>query len=506
MAKLHTRLNPDIIFESAHLSTDLAGKSVRSGMNTMGAQGVRFALQIAGTMVLARLLTPADYGLIGMVTVVVNFATMFKDAGLSMATVQKDKISHEQISTLFWINVLISVALGLCVLVGSPLVAWFYGKPELTAVTATLSVSFIISGLSIQHAALLRRHMRFGNLAIVQIAAQVITLTVTILLALYGWRYWALVGGSLTRAFVTVVLTFLFCPWLPGRMQKGTGVRDMLKFGGHVTGFNFINYFARNADNILIGKFVGTAALGLYTKAYQLFMMPIMQIRGPMTNVAMPALSSLKDQPERYIKYYQRLIDIMAALALPLTIYCVIEAEFIIGLILGRQWLGAVPAFRILAIAGLVQAIAGTRGVVLISYGFSQRYLYWGLFNSIICVISFIVGIPYGIEGVALSYTIANYLILVPSLFYCFRKTPITVSLFLLTLLPPLATSGAAGLAVLLLKHAWPNGSFMAHGLYLALFAMIHGSLSVCRKSIRETGGMVLNGLTMKSGKQQETI
>ena len=235
-------LSSSILFDSTNLSSDLAGKSVRGGMATMGSQGVCFVLQMASTMVLARLLTPADFGLIAMVTVVVNFATMFKDAGLSMATVQKDKISHEQISTLFWINVLISVVLGLCVLAGSPLVAKFYGKPELTAVTAILSLSFILSGLSIQHATLLRRHMRFGNLAIVQIVSQVITLAVTILLALNGWRYWALVGGSLATALSTVVLTFIFCPWIPGRMQKGTGVRNMLKFGGHLTGFNFINY------------------------------------------------------------------------------------------------------------------------------------------------------------------------------------------------------------------------------------------------------------------------
>src|SRR4030042_2541433 len=144
------RLPKDTLFESNHLSCDLAQKSVRGGITHMTAQGVQFVLQIAGTMVLARLLTPNDYGLIGMVTVVVNFATMFKDAGLSMATVQKENISYEQISTLFWLNVLISAFLGLCVLVGSPMVAWFYGRPELTTVTAALSVSFLISGLTSQ--------------------------------------------------------------------------------------------------------------------------------------------------------------------------------------------------------------------------------------------------------------------------------------------------------------------------------------------------------------------
>jgi PST family polysaccharide transporter len=283
-----------------------------------------------------------------------------------MATVQKENISHEQISTLFWLNILISAFLGLCVLAGSPLVAWFYGRPELTAVTAALSVSFLISGLMIQHQALLRRHMRFGTLAVIQIASYVANLIVTISLALLGWRYWALVGGTLATALSGTLLTLFFCPWMPGRMRKGTGVRGMLKFGGHLTSFNFVNYFSRNADNILIGKFIGADALGLYAKAYQLLMMPITQIRNPLDQVAMPVLSSLRNQPERYVKYYQRLVDIIASLTMPLTVYCAIEADFLIQLLLGPKWEGVVPVFRILAIAGLVQAVASTRGLVLI--------------------------------------------------------------------------------------------------------------------------------------------
>ena len=195
-------LSRRILFDSEHLSQNLAQKSVRGGAFTMTGQAIQFILRTTGTVVLARLLTPNDYGLFGMVAVIVGFAQMFKDAGLSMATVQKDSISHEQISTLFWINVLISIFLGICVLAASPLVTMFYGRPELTAVTAVLSISFIISGLMIQHQALLRRHMQFGTLAIIQIASQFITLVVTIVLALFGWRYWALVAGAITTALV----------------------------------------------------------------------------------------------------------------------------------------------------------------------------------------------------------------------------------------------------------------------------------------------------------------
>jgi PST family polysaccharide transporter len=464
-------------------------------MTTVTAQGVQLVLYIAGTTVLARLLTPNDYGLIGMVTVVVNFAAMFKDAGLSMATVQRERISREQISTLFWLNVLISAFLGLCGLAGSPLVAWFYGKPELTAVTAVLSLSFIVSGLTIQHQALLQRHMQFGTLASIQIASQIVTLIVTIVLACLGWRYWALVGGTIAQALAGTLLTLYFCPWIPSRMQRGTDVRGMLAFGGHLTGFNFANYFSRNADNVLIGKFIGADALGLYARAYQLFMMPITQIRIPLNQVAMPVLSALQNQPERYVKYYQRLVSIMATLTTPLTLYCMIEAAFLIRVLLGQQWLGVVPVFRILSIVALIQPVAGTRGLVLISYGFSDRYFYWGLFGSILCVASFVAGLPFGIRGVAVGYAIYTYVTFIPSLFYCFHKTAVTVSLFMRSFAASLPAGMAAVACVILMKYAGAGDSVVSHILYGGAFAIIYGALSWCRPPVRETFGLLLKGL-----------
>ena len=194
------RLPAGAIFDSSQLSANLATKSVRSGMSNMSAQVAQFVFQIAGTVVLARLLTPSDYGLIGMVAVVVGFAAMFKEFGLSAATVQKDDISPGQISSLFWVNFGVSLLLTVSVLAAAPFVAAFYGHPELVAVTAALSFSLIISGVTVQHAALLRRHMRFTSLALVSVVSQLLSTAVAVGLALAGCRYWALVGGTLASA------------------------------------------------------------------------------------------------------------------------------------------------------------------------------------------------------------------------------------------------------------------------------------------------------------------
>jgi PST family polysaccharide transporter len=476
-----------MLFASDHLSQDLTGRSIRGGMTTIGSQGGKFVLTMAGTVILARLLTPTDFGLFGMVTVVTGFAEMFKDAGLSMATVQQEKITHEQISTLFWVNVLISAALGLCVLAGSPLVAWFYGRPELTAVTAALSVSFLIGGLAIQHQALLRRHMRFGALAAIQIGSQAVSLLTAIGLARLGYRHWALVAGVLSSALAGTLLTFLSCPWIPCRMRRGTGVRDMLRFGGHLTAFNCVNYFSRNADNILIGKYIGADALGLYARAYSLFMLPIGQIRTPLEQVALPGLSSLRNEPERYLRYYRRFLDIVASLTLPVTMYCAVEAHFLVPLLLGPQWLGAVPVFRILAIAGFIQPVLSTAGPVMISHGYSKRYLLLGSVVAFVYVLSFVGGLSYGIRGVAAFYAAANYVVFLPTLWCSFRGTPVTLSLFLATLLPPFLLSVLAAAGIVLARAAGLGNTVGGSLLLAGVFAAIYGGGACCRETNRDT-------------------
>lgn len=479
-------LNRDSLFDSSTIDRNLLNRSLKGGAFTIVAQGVQFVLRMVGIIVLARLLTPDDFGLIGMVMVVIAFGEMFKDAGLSMATIQKDQISHEQVSSLFWFNVFFSVFLGICIMASSSLVAVFYGRTELKGVTAALAASFLFTGFMVQHQALLKRHLKFGTLAIIQIFSEITRLGVSVILAVIGFGYWSLVGGTISMAFIGAVLSLAMCPWKPGRPRFDAEVRKMLKFGGHLTGFSFANYFARNADNLLIGKFIGAVPLGLYGRAYSLFMMPITQLRTPITNVAMPVLSSIKTQTTRYVKYYTGLLDILATLSIPLTVYCIFEAEFIIRLLLGPQWLAAVPVFRLLAIAGLIQPVASTRGLVLLSHGYSQRFLMWGLINSILTIIAFTSGLPYGISGVAGAYAIMNYIILIPSLYYCFYKTPVTPLLFLKVITAPLIFSFIAVLPGVILRQTWKSNSLYAHLVFLNLFVLLYCLLSFSRKSVRE--------------------
>ena len=278
------RLNPSDIFNNDFQGQELRHSVVKGSLALVFSQGISFGLSMVSTLILARLLTPADFGIIGMVTVVINFIALFKDAGLSTATIQNSDIDSKQISTLFWINAGISMSLALIILLASPLIAIFYKKPELTGVTAILSVEFMVQGSIIQHRALLQRHLKFTALAIIDIIAQLGMITVAIVMAALGFRYWALVGGTLASTLILIILTFYSCPWTPGKMQKGTGVRNMLKFGGRLTVSNFVHYLSRNMDNMLIGKVIGAEPLGLYSKAFSLLMTPLNQIRSSSYN------------------------------------------------------------------------------------------------------------------------------------------------------------------------------------------------------------------------------
>lgn len=234
-------------FDTTHLQADLKGHTVRGGVKTFGAQGFGFILNVASVAILARLLTPHDFGLVAMVTAVTGLLAMFKDAGLSMATVQQETVTHEQVSTLFWVNVALSLVLMLLVAALSPWIAAFYHEPKLQTITLAIAGMFIFDGLSVQHQALLRRQMQFGILAKIQIFSSVLGIAAAISAALMGAGYWALLIQTASAQSVSAALTWGYARWVPGRPQRGVGALAMLKFGGYLTGFNFVNYFARNA-------------------------------------------------------------------------------------------------------------------------------------------------------------------------------------------------------------------------------------------------------------------
>jgi PST family polysaccharide transporter len=437
-------------FGTDQLKKDLGRRTARGGAVTFVSQSLKFFLNMATTVVLARLLTPEDYGIIGMVAVVTGFVSMFKDLGLSAATVQREEINAAQVSTLFWINVALSIVVMVVTVALAPGVAWFYHEPRLRLVTMAYAIGFLVGGLAVQHEALLRRQMRFTALAVLEIVSLAVGIVTAIVLGWYGAHYWALVASQLALGLTGAVGVWIICDWRPGWPVRDSGVGSMLAFGRNLTGFTIVNYFARNLDNMLIGKFWGSQQLGNYAKAYQLLLLPIEQINSPVAAVAIPALSRLNDTTERYRQAYIRLLEKVAVLTIPGVAFMIGTSDWLVRIALGPNWTDAGRIFAVLGIAGLIQPIANTTGWLFISQGRARDMFRWGMIGSAIIVASILAGLPWGAIGVAVSYSSTYVIVVAPLLFWFVgRSGPVRQRDFYSTMFVP-ALAAFSVLAVLI--------------------------------------------------------
>lgn len=414
-------------FSTGQLESDLKARTIQGATATFVGQGLKFLLQIGSIMVLARLLTPDDFGLVAMVTAVTGFILIFKDLGLSMATVQRAEIKHAQVSTLFWINLALSTILMLITLALAPAIAWFYDDARLAKMAAVLSVAFILGGLTVQHQALLRRQMHFRTITLIDVSAMALGILAAIVCAWVGLTYWSLVWMQIVTALATAIGVWVASGWIPSLPTRRSGVRSMLKFGGYLSAYSFVNYFARNADQILIGRFYGAGALGLYSRAFSILLFPIGQITAPMTAVAVPALSRLQDDPQRYRNYYLSAVKIIAYLSMPLVAFMGVVSEEIVYFVLGENWLESSTIFTALAFAAFWSPFASTTGWIFISRGETRRMLQCALVATPVRIIAFLIGIRWGVLGVAISYSITITLQIIPQFWFALKNSPLSV-------------------------------------------------------------------------------
>jgi O-antigen/teichoic acid export membrane protein len=413
-------------FRTDHLLTNLKGRTISSGAVTLSAQGGKFLLNLVSTMVLARLLTPRDFGLVAMVMTITGFLRVFKDAGLSVATVQRERITQAQVSNLFWINVAVSVLSGLIVAALAPVIARFYHNPRLVAVTLLLSATFLISGTTVQHQALLKRQMRFKALAFIEVGSMAVGVLVAVLMALLKCGYWSLVGSSLSMETAGLLLTWSLSRWRPQLPVRNSGIGPLVSFGAHRTMADFITSLARGSDNLLIGRAYGAISVGLYSRASALVIRPLEQFLSPINAVFIPALSRLQSQPERYRYAFLRLYESMVLTAFLFTGLLLALSRPLTLVLLGPKWEQATVIFGGFTLAALCVPLAHAAMWLFTSQGRGRDTLISQSINSCVMVFSFIVGLPYGPVGVALAYSAVGLFVRLPiSYFIVGRRGPV---------------------------------------------------------------------------------
>jgi PST family polysaccharide transporter len=466
-------------FRTDHLVEDLAGRSVRGGAVTVAAQIVKIVMQFGVTIVLARLLKPEAFGLVAMVAVVLTFLETFKDLGLSAATVQRPTITHEEVSTLFWVNVGLGLVAALLMVPLAPLLAWFYGEPQLVHITLVLGIGFALSGLSTQHLALLRRQMRFSALATIQMGAEILGMAAAVAAAWLGADFWALIIQRLVWSAVMAGGGWLWSGWMPGKPAALSSVRELLGFGGNVTGSNLVNLFVRNLDQVLIGWYWGAYPLGLYDRAYKILLLPINNLNAPLFSVAMPALSRLANDPERYRRTYLGMVEKLSMVTMPCAALLVAAPDLVVRLLFGSQWTAATPIVAWLGLASLYQPVTYTCSWLFMTQNRTDEMLRWGMIGSAMTAAAIVIGLPFGAVGVAVSFALSGICVRVPMLFWAVgRHGPVRTLDFPRAMLPSIAASLLVVGAVFAIRH-WSMFDTQTAGLALAELAFCTGVIAL---------------------------
>lgn len=418
---------------------------------TVSIAGQRI-LSLTSTIILARKLHPSAYGLLGMATVLIGFVNIFKDLGTSSALIQRKEVTDELTSSIFWLNLLFGLV-AVAVIIGlAPLAALFYHEPQVRRIMSVLSASFFISSLSIVPQTLLTREMAFKKLACIELIAAGAAVTVAITMALSGAGVWSLVSATITNAIILTLSVWSVSSWRPSLHLSWSQVRSIGAYSLHLSGFNIFNYFIRNADNLIIGRYLGSTALGYYSLAYSLMLYPLQNITWGLGRVLFPALAQIQNNDARLRQAYTRSCAIIATITFPLMMGMIVTSQPLIATLLSSKWMPVVPLVMILAPVGLIQSIGTTVGHIYAVKGRTDWLFWWGLAAGIVIVLSFFIGLPWGIAGVASSYAIVSFVLQYPSFAFAFRLINLSFIDFVRTLWPPIKHAALMSIVVILLR------------------------------------------------------
>ena len=428
-------------FQTEALRPHLKTKSIRGGASVMVSASVNLAISIAATSVLARILAPTDFGLLGMVFALTVIAEQFKDIGLGRATVQKKELTHAEVTNLFWLNLLLGLGICLAISLLAGFIARFYHEPRLTLIAILLSITFAFGGLVIQHQALLSRQMRFFATGVIGTGSSAASNVLAIVLALHGYGYWSLVWREIARSMLAAIGTFVACPWVPGLPDFERGVWPQMRFGRDITVFNIVVYLTSSMDQILLGRFGGASVLGIYRQAFQLVTMPINQLSSSINGVSEPLFSALQNDPEKYRRAFERAVSTLGLITMPLAAGLFMCSNQIVALLLGQRWAGAADVARILAVAMFIKPVFSTVGFVMVTCGKTGRYVAAGVLDSIVLVAAVAVGVMWGPRGVAAGHVVATYIVFLPLVWWTLKGTPVGLSLWLRSIARPVVCS-----------------------------------------------------------------
>jgi polysaccharide transporter, PST family len=401
----------------------LRRRTAKGAFVTSLAQLAKVIVQFGSVIVLSRLLSPADFGLLAMVAPVYGLALIFQDMGLGHATVQSAQVTPAQSNALFWLNVAAGVSLAVPLMVTAPMIGWFYGDARAAGLTRGFAALIVIGALGAQHSALLTRSMRFRFLAALDTLSVLAGFLGGMLLAVAFHTYWALFASYAISVSVNVIGAWIGTGFVPGLPRWEASAGQMVRLGAGFTSFNFFNFVVRNLDNVLIGRVWGDAALGLYDRAYRFLLFPLIQINAPLARVMLPTLARLRTDELRYRSAYLQAVNQLLLVTQPGIVFAIATADILVPVLLGDKWRAAGPIFQWMGLAALTQPISGATNWLFISQQQSKAFAWFGAFNAAISSLAFCAGLPWGPIGVAAAYSISQILFRTPLVLWIATRT-----------------------------------------------------------------------------------
>ncbi|MEN3975910.1 lipopolysaccharide biosynthesis protein [Emcibacter sp. SYSU 3D8] len=397
---------------------ELKRKSFRGGMAFAIAQACQIVLQVVSTVVLARLLTPADFGLAAMVAPFAVAIAVISDLGLGQAVVQRRELTSAHLSNLFWVSLAFHLVLLVIFLALTPLVGMFYDRPVLTTVAAVYCSLFLINGLGSLHRSVQTRRLQFGRLGAFRFSSMLFGICVGIFIAAQWHTFWALVAIPVATSLAGLTLSWLGSGWRPGLPDRRVEVRSMIGFGGNVASVRIMNFISSNADSVMIGKLWGEVALGYYDRAYRLMVTPTNLITAPLANMAPTVFARLFDNPESYRRAVLGLMRLVLLAAIPAMAFAIVMAPQLIPLVYGDAWDQVIPIFQAFGIAALLRFQLVMLEWLFVAEDRTREFRNWAVIRTVLMVGSFAVGLPWGGLGVATAYAGAMLFLMLPWLIF----------------------------------------------------------------------------------------
>jgi PST family polysaccharide transporter len=477
---------------------ELRRLAVRGAAASVSASGLSLAAQVISTVILARLLTPADFGVVTMVTTFSLLAASFGLNGFTEAVIQFEEIDHYTASNLFWFNSVAGLILAIAFAAAGSLLARFYGNPLVAKVAAGLSVGIFIALVSVIHLAFLKRAMRFVATSTNDVVGRVANAVVAILLAFRGWGYWALVAGIVAQQLSVTIGAWWLCRWVPSLPRRTGKTGAAIRFAAKVYGGFCLAYSTQNIDNLLIGWRFNAVALGLYKKAYDLFALSGSQLTAPLNNVALAALSRLNQDHVRFRRYLANSLGMVALVGMAMSADLTLVGKDLVRVVLGPKWSEAGRIFELFGPGIGVMLLCHTLGWIHLSIGKPGRWLRWSLFQLVATASLFLLALRWGPEGIATSWSISFWILLVPAFWYAGRPVGFGASDLIAAIWRYAAAALAAGLTTAAIIRGTPfwhthSGTAAALGatiiistlfvtLYLGTVILFHWGLAPLRQ------------------------